>query len=284
MDILLGRDQVYTIDDAIVSNNDNEYEILEHIGNGGNGSVYSCIDIDGNEYAVKFLVNNSRKSVKRFEQEIKLMKLAKHPHLMNYIDDGETEALNQKYNVTVDLRYVIMNKADGNLLDYIKKNKNIPYNEYAPQFRGLCEALAELHKYAIHRDIKPENILIKGNTWVLTDFGLCEFISSELHCDITGINEKVGPRFWMSPEAINSYYFGLDEINKRSDVFQLCSVFAFVLNHRYPGGILNIDDFNTTEPIRNLLLSSLSNNMDLRPIDGDDLFKKFTEATIYNEQ
>lgn len=284
MDILLGKDQVYTIDDAVISNNDNEYEILEHIGNGGNGSVYSCIDIDGNEYAVKFLVNNSRKSIKRFEQEIKLMKLAQHPHLMNYIDDGSTIGLDSKYKQNVVIKYVVMNKANGNLLDYIKNNSNIPYNEYAPQFRGLCEALAELHKYAIHRDIKPENILLRGTTWVLSDFGLCEFISPELHCDITGINEKVGPRFWMSPEAINSFYFGLDEINKRSDVFQLCSVFAFVLNHRYPGGILNVDDFNTTEAIRNLLVSSLSNNMDLRPVDGDDLFKKFTEATIYNDK
>lgn len=283
MDILFGKDQSYFIDDVIVSNNENEYEIIEHIGNGGNGSVYKCIDIEGNEYAVKFLINNSRKSVKRFEQEIKLMKLAKHPHLMNYIDDGSTEGLDQKYKENVNIRYVIMNKADGNLLEYIKKNKDIPYHEYAPQFRGLCEALAELHKYAIHRDIKPENILIKGNTWVLTDFGLCEFVSPELHCDITGINEKIGPRFWMSPEAINSFYLGLDEISKCSDVFQLCSVFAFVLNHRYPGGILSINDFNTTEPIRNLLLSSLSNNMDLRPVDGRELFEKFTEATIYKE-
>ena len=284
MEILFGRDRSYTIDDNIVSDNNNEYEILEHIGNGGNGSVYKCIDIEGNEYAVKFLVNTSKKSVKRFEQEIKLMKLTKHPHLMNYIDDGSTVGFNPRYKENVVLKYVIMNKADGNLLDYIKNNSNIPYNEYAPQFRGLCEALAELHKYAIHRDIKPENILLRGTTWVLSDFGLCEFLSPELHNDITETHEKVGPRFWMSPEAINSYYFESDEISKCSDVFQLCSVLAFVLNHRYPGGILSVDDFNTTEPIRDLLVSSLSNNKDLRPVDGDDLFKKFKDATIYNNK
>lgn len=281
MDILFGKNTSYTIDDVIISNNDNKYEIHDHIGNGGNGSVYECMDLDGNEYAIKFLVNISMRSVLRFEQEIQLMKLAKHPHLMNYIDDGEVEAFDPKYRNTTMLKYVIMNKADETLLDYIKKHKTIHYNVYAPQFRGLCEALAVLHKFAIHRDIKPENILVKGDTWILTDFGLCEFTSSELHRDITSVHEKVGPRFWMSPEAVNSYYFGSDEISKCSDVFQLCSVFAFILSRRYPGGIMCTDDINTTEPIKDLIMSSLSNNPRLRPSDGNELYEKFMEATAY---
>lgn len=270
----------YVIDDTIISNN-NEYEILENIDNGGNGSVFSCLDSNGIEYAVKFLLNHSNKGIKRFEQEIKLMQLVNHPHLINYIDSGVIESYIPKNNDYCELKYVIMQKADGNLRNYIIKHDYIPYNEYAPQFSGLCGALSELHKYAIHRDIKPENILIRGSTWVLSDFGLCEFIDPELHNDITGVFEKVGPQFWMSPEAINSHYFGLDEISKRSDVFQLCSVFAFVLNRRYPGGILNADDINTTEPIKDLILSSLSYNTKLRPSDGSDLYKKIIEATVY---
>ena len=107
MDILFGRNQSYTIDDVIISSNENQYEIYDHLGNGGNGSVYECMDYDGNEYAVKFLVNTSKKSVLRFEQEIQLMKLAKHPHLMNYIDDGEVEAFDQKYHNTTKLKYII---------------------------------------------------------------------------------------------------------------------------------------------------------------------------------
>lgn len=272
---------LYRIDDNIISNSYNEYEIIEEIGGGGNGTVFSCIDFAGNEYAVKFLLNHSKKGEKRFEQEINLMKLVNHPHLIKYIDDGTVDCYIPKTKENLDLKFVIMPKAEGNLLDYIKYHDNIPYNEYASQFRGLCGALSELHKYAIHRDIKPENILIRGATWVLSDFGLCEFIAPELHNDITGINEKIGPQFWMSPEAVNSHYFGSDEINKCSDVFQLCSVFTFILNRRYPGGIISYDDINTTEPIKALIMSSLSNNPQLRPSDGSELYEKFMEATAY---
>lgn len=159
-----------------------------------------------------------------------------------------------------------MEKADRNLLDYMKSNEKPEYEEYAPQFRGLCEALAVLHQFAIHRDIKPENILIKGETWVLSDFGLCSFLSPEDHQDITKLNEKVGPMFWMSPEAIDCYYFGGKEIGKYSDVFQICLVFVFVLTHKYPGGIFSAENIDTTPLIKELILEAMLLEMD----DEDD--------------
>lgn len=61
--------------------------------------------------------------------------------------------------------------ADFNLSQYIQKSQNkISYADYIAQFKGLVSALAVLHQKAIHRDIKPENILIKGETWLLSDF------------------------------------------------------------------------------------------------------------------
>ena len=59
----------------------------------------------------------------------------------------------------------ILEKADLNLKDFLSQTITISYDIYAPQFRGLCEALTEIHQFAIHRDIKPENILIKGVSW-----------------------------------------------------------------------------------------------------------------------
>ncbi len=73
----------------------------------------------------------------------------------------------------VDVHFVIMEKADENLISYLKSHDTIGYETYAAQFRSLCEALESLHQHAIHRDIKPENILVRGETWVLSDFGLC---------------------------------------------------------------------------------------------------------------
>lgn len=86
----------------------------------------------------------------------------------------------------------------------------------------------------------------------------------------------------MSPEAINSYYFGDDAIGTYSDVFQLCLVFAFVLTRKYPGGIISDENtLNTTPAIRNLLIKSLSNIYSDRPQNGCELVQQYNAAT-YN--
>lgn len=283
IDLFLNNPQrSYRIDERIISKTGDDYEVLDRIGCGGNGVVYECIDRAGSVYAVKFLLSLSQKSKTRFSQEVLLMQKANHPHLIRYIADGTVEAVeNNRYKNIVEIDFVIMEKADRNLLDYMKSNEKPEYEEYAPQFRGLCEALAVLHQFAIHRDIKPENILIKGETWVLSDFGLCSFLSLEDHQDITKLNEKVGPMFWMSPEAIDCYYFGGKEIGKYSDVFQICLVFVFVLTHKYPGGIFSAEDIDTTPLIKELILEAISNDYHKRPQDGIELVEKFNNATYY---
>ena len=149
-------------------------------------------------------------------------------------------------------------------------------------FNPSEEEIRDLYsRVNIHRDIKPENILIKGETWVLSDFGLCSFLSPEDHQDITKLNEKVGPMFWMSPEAIDCYYFGGKEIGKYSDVFQICLVFVFVLTHKYPGGFFSAEDIDTTPLIKELILEAISNDYHKRPQDGLELVEKFNNATYY---
>ncbi|MCP4370367.1 MAG: protein kinase [Deltaproteobacteria bacterium] len=103
------------------------------------------------------------------------------------------------------------------------------------QFKGLTSALAALHDKALHRDIKPENILIKGETWFLGDLGLCKFFDHDQK-DITNEKEPIGPRYWVSPEAVNRMVGNSDEITKKSDVYQLCSIFWFVVTGRHPSG------------------------------------------------
>ena len=180
IDLFLNNPQrSYRIDERIISKTGDDYEVLDRIGCGGNGVVYECIDRAGSVYAVKFLLSLSQKSKTRFSQEVLLMQKATHPHLIRYIADGTVEAVENNKNI-VEIDFVIMEKADRNLLDYMKSNEKPEYEEYAPQFRGLCEALAVLHQFAIHRDIKPENILIKGETWVLSDFGLCLFCHQKI--------------------------------------------------------------------------------------------------------
>ena len=269
---------LYLEEDEIVSITGRSYEVQDRIGAGGNGAVYECINASGVVYAVKFLLHISKKSLRRFDQEIALLKKIKHPHIIGYVDDGIAEMTDRSGN-PMEVRFVIMEKADENLVSYLKRHDDIGYEMYAAQFRGLCEALEELHCYAIHRDIKPENILVKGETWVLSDFGLCAFLNPEEHQDLTRANEKVGPACWMSPEAVDSFYWGNDIIGTYSDVFQLCAVFAFVLTRKHPGGIISPqNDLNTTPLLRQLLIDSLSNEYSQRPADGHALVQRYNNA------
>ncbi|MCM1161344.1 MAG: protein kinase [Roseburia sp.] len=239
------------------------------------------MDTGGNIYAIKFLLRPSKKNSLRFKQEIALMQKVNHPHIIKYIDNGTVE-VTDKYGNGIEIPFVIMEKADRNLVDFLKETDKVNYEIYAAQFRGLCGALEELHRFAVHRDIKPENILIKGETWVLSDFGLCEFLNPDEHQELTRANEKVGPAFWMSPEAITSFYFGRDLISTYSDVFQICSVFVFVLTKNYPGGVLSdADDMNTTPQIKKLLIKALSNDFKKRPVNGHELLQCYNNAT-YN--
>lgn len=283
MELYLRKNQGFYFDgEEVIANSGLSYEIGDRLGAGGNGAVYECIDQSGVLYAIKFLLHFSEKSKKRFSQEISLMKRLRHPHIIKYIDDGSIQLRENKHcNQERQAMFVIMEKADINLKDFLFQTTKISYDVYAPQFRGLCEALMEIHQFAIHRDIKPENILIKGETWVLSDFGLCEFINSDEHCDITGENEKVGPIFWMSPEAVNKYYFGINEIGTYSDVYQMGMIFAFVLMKKFPGGIL--DESNLTETdgiIRNVILMTLANDYTKRPKNGCTLLELINNATI----
>ena len=276
----------FEVPDRIAGLSGKKYELGERIGGGGNGAVYECLDQAGNVLAVKFLLRLNKKSEARFKQEIRILKEVETSHIIKYIDDGSVDGTQYRQNRPTgnisEIPFVIMEKAECNLAEYLAKDSDsVPYEVYASQFRGLCEALAELHKHAVHRDIKPENILIKGDKWILSDFGLCQALLPEEQIDVTDDGEKLGPAFWMTPEAMDNIYFMNDNIGTYSDVFQMGAVFAFVLTKHYPGGIIQQDNqLNTTPEISQLIMKALSNDFNLRPQNGGELLRCYNVATI----
>jgi eukaryotic-like serine/threonine-protein kinase len=158
-----------------------------------------------------------------------------------------------------------MRRADINLREFlIRATSPLRFEDYYGQFIGLAKALRQLHSVAIHRDIKPDNILISGDVWQISDFGLCALVE-EAEEQLTRTDEAVGPRYWMSPEAVSKAMGLGDSINCCSDLFQLASVFWFVVTRRAPIGILSMEDWSGPPALGKLLLETLQHNPSRRP-------------------
>jgi serine/threonine-protein kinase len=274
----------YDIPNPIIADSHEKYEVMEYIGSGGNAAVYEVIDIDGDVYAVKFLFNLGYKNRRRFKQEIRVLREISHPHLIKCIDEG-TVIGKMKGDKTVEIPFMIMEKADTDLKKFLKKKGKLEFSEYISQFCGLSEALSYLNEKVVHRDIKLDNILIVGEKWVLSDLGICTYLSEEEHEDLTEMGEKVGPKYWLSPEAINAMYDSEVEIIPASDVFQLAAVFWFIVNGRYPLGIVeNSDWVNSDEKTCNALIEGLAYSADRRPQNGKEFYDRLVEVRQYYEE
>lgn len=264
----------YAIDDPIRTIEGAVIEIGDWIGRGGYGAVYNCVDaVSGEELAVKFLLHPDTTLHARFGREIALLKDLDNVHIIKFKGSGSltAEVRNRKSRRNTVVPFVIMELADCNLSEVmLTRRAGFPYEDYAGQFRGLSAALATLHAVAIHRDIKPENILIRGGRWLLSDYGLCSFVDPTLP-DLTGENERVGPKFWLSPEAQNRMLKSPDEITRASDVFQLAAVFWYAATGRHPMGNITQTDWPGPERLFGVLQASLMHDSAKRPQTGQEL-------------
>ncbi len=282
--IFIWPSDTYDIDTILCTPSGASYAIEEQMGIGGNGVVHKCIEQStGNEYAVKFLLkyDNANKRRRRFHFECEKLKELNHQHIVTHIGSGKTPAKNNATKRPVKIDYLLMEFANGgDLQSLIKTHHPIEPEIYKAQFRGLAEALKHVHDHnLIHRDIKPENIIIIGDRWVLSDFGLAAPINRTGR-DLTG-NENLGPKFWMSPEMTNRCLRikgPFSKINKPSDVFQLASVFWYVVNKRHPSGILEKNDWKGKAPIRDIIMRALDHCPKRRYRDGLEFFDAMVQA------
>lgn len=257
---------------SVISEKGYSYDIEDRIGAGGHAAVYKCAN-SRDEYAIKFQLNNSRKNIKRFRNSIEVLKKLNHDNLLKYIDSG-TVKYAIKTGTYIYIPFLIMNLYEAGDLEkkLCDEQKQYKPEEYIPNFLDLSEALGHFHKISTHRDIKPANILVGDNRWVLADYGLC----TSIHGDrITRYNEKVGPLLWMTPEANNkALNVASVEIDAASDVYQLASIFWFIVNNRHPTGILKRNDWSGPDWLFKPIARALSHNKLNRYKDG----RYFNEA------
>ena len=185
------------------------YEVVSHIGQGGMADVFLAVDtILNRQVAIKILradLSTDAVSILRFEREAQAAAALAHPNIVEIYDVGDYKGHH----------YIVMEYVTGKTLKQVIRSRGPLVNEEAVDImKQLCSAISEAHSRGIiHRDIKPENVLVMGETWMLSDLGLCRVLGAP--SDITQEGEKVGPIFWMSPEAMNRMLGRDDEIAGR---------------------------------------------------------------------
>ena len=80
------------------------YQLVNKLGQGAYGSIYSCRNSEGKQFAVKMVFKQHfRNELDMFRQEIEIMKQVDHPNLIRFIDWFE----NERY------LFIVMEKSNG---------------------------------------------------------------------------------------------------------------------------------------------------------------------------
>lgn len=199
------------------------YHILEQIGEGGQGCVWSALDRQKNQIvAIKFSEtpeSNDKKSPDDILLEKQIGKLTqlRHPYILPMMDFG----------ASAQMRYIVSPYIPGGSIEDLISAGPIPPQKALLYAAKIASALDYLHERAIiHRDLKPSNILmdLRQNIYI-SDFGLARVISNSTQAMHTGR----GTPFYAPPEQHT-----MSEALPQSDVYSFGILLYEMLTGQLP--------------------------------------------------
>lgn len=210
------------------------YEMFDDIGEGKFGVVKVGVHIKTKEkVAIKILKKESMTltDVELVKSEIDIMKLCRHPNIVNLLDHFENS----------EFIFIVMELLlGGDLETYFHKIKfKFSEAKAANIMYQLACGIKYLHDYGVlHRDLKPENIMLSDTseqaTVKIMDFGLSK---------IMGPDERVADGFgtlsFVAPEVLIRQPY-----NKQIDIWSLGVILYYMLS-----GTLPFDDENDNEEV-----------------------------------
>src|SRR5579872_180002 len=208
------------------------FEIIELIGAGGMGEVYRARDSSlRRDVAVKALKAGAgldADSLRRFDQEARLVGMLNHPNILAIHDVG----------VQDDSPYVVSELLEGETLrERLRSGPLAPRRaiDFAMQ---VARGLAVAHDKGItHRDLKPDNLfLTKDGRVKILDFGLAKLAEERLsdapandNIPVTGTGIVMGTPGYMAPEQITG-----QPASPKTDIFAFGVVLFEMLTNQRP--------------------------------------------------
>ncbi|CAH1434029.1 unnamed protein product [Lactuca virosa] len=212
-----------TVTDVYAATND--LKASNFIGEGNAGKVYKGVLANGQNVAIKHIVNDGE--METFVREITSLSHVRHPNLVRLLDhcEGEGECF---------LVYELCHW--GNLSEWLfSKDKVLTWIQRLHIAIDCARGLWFLHTYPggciVHRDIKPTNILLNVNFQAkLADFGLSKIIDTGL----SHVSSEVRGTFgYVDPE-----YQKNSRVNPSGDVYSFGIVLLQLLSGQR---VINID-------------------------------------------
>jgi serine/threonine protein kinase len=207
------------------------YRITRLIGEGGMGSVYEAMHLRlDKRVAVKVMTREmatNHEALARFHREAGVASHLGHPHLVNIIDFGTSEAGEP---------YLVMEYLDGEDLDHrLRRAGCLPVEAAVQIAKQVAAALAVVHAQGIvHRDLKPANIFLvqvpgEPDFVKVLDFGVSKIRAARTK--LTRTATTVGTPEYMSPEQAMGL---VDEIDHHTDQWALACITWEMLSGRAP--------------------------------------------------
>ncbi|MCC6647735.1 MAG: serine/threonine protein kinase [Polyangiaceae bacterium] len=203
------------------------YVIRGVLGRGAMGTVYLASDARGDDpwVAVKMLDDDRSEDERaRLRAEAVVGARVRHPHVLRYLDAGETAG---------GAPFVVVELLVGESLgERLRRVGTLPREVALPLFRQVASALAAAHAAGVvHRDVKPDNLFLVGPPGApvdvrVVDFGLAKLDGST---DDLAAGIVAGTCDFMAPEQALS-----DPVDARTDVYALGLTMFAALTGRRP--------------------------------------------------
>ncbi|KAK1424853.1 hypothetical protein QVD17_20193 [Tagetes erecta] len=175
----------------------NNFAESNKLGEGGFGSVYKGVLLDGTLIAVKKLSSKSKQGNREFVNEIGMIAGIQHPNVVRLHG-----CCAEHNHLLLVYEYMENNSLARALFDQDKPKIEINWPTRQRICVGIARGLAFLHEEMalkmVHRDIKAANILLDGDlTPKISDFGLAKLNEKENTHISTRIAGTLG---YMAPE------------------------------------------------------------------------------------